>query len=184
MYALAWFEMLRRFSVSEDAFNNCCSIFVLGKVKLGGERSAWERKGCWLRLRLVINLLISQNYCEPGSNLIPPRYLLIQHPSTPPHEPHPMPSLPYELLVMICSYLANSDLKNARLASPTLSEICEKFLYRHMVLKPNMESFRHLDLVSKHPRYRHYVESLDCCGHPLFYNVSEKVAAAAVAYKP
>lgn len=88
--------------------------------------------------------------------------------------PHAMPSLPYELLVMVCSYLAHSDLKNARLASPTLSEICEKFLYRHMVLKPNVESFRHLDLVSNHPRYRNYVESLDCCGHPLYYNVSER----------
>ncbi|MCJ1348652.1 hypothetical protein MMC31_006885, partial [Peltigera leucophlebia] len=84
-----------------------------------------------------------------------------------------MPSLPYELLVMICSYLAIAELKNARLASPTLNEICEKLLYRHMVLKPNVESFRRLDLVSNHPRYRHYVESLDCCGHPLYYNISE-----------
>lgn len=85
-----------------------------------------------------------------------------------------MPSLPYELLVMICSYLAIPQLKIARLASPTLSEICEKFLYRHMVLKPNVESFRRLDLVSNHPRYRHYVESLDCCGYPLYYNISER----------
>lgn len=84
-----------------------------------------------------------------------------------------MASLPYELLVMVCSYLAIPELKNTRLASPTLSEICEKFLYRHMVLKPNVESFRHLDLVSNHPRYRYYVESLDCCGYPLYYNISE-----------
>lgn len=84
-----------------------------------------------------------------------------------------MPSLPYELLVMICGYLAIPELKNTRLASPTLSEICEKLLYRHIVLKPNVESFRRLDLISNHPRYCHYIESLDCCGQPLYYNISE-----------
>ena len=71
-------------------------------------------------------------------------------------------SLPFpaELLQEICKNLDRPDLKTCRLVSHDFSYAAEISLFRHILLKRNVESFMRLRLIAGHPRFSQLVKSL------------------------
>lgn len=85
---------------------------------------------------------------------------------------------PAEVVQMICTGLSTADLKSMRLVCRKLSHMVAPSLYRSILLKPNVGSFRRMQSIAAHPRFRNYVKTLVYSGimlQPLGkYSMSEK----------
>ena len=77
-------------------------------------------------------------------------------------------AMPVELLHQICEYLPQPDLKNFRLVCTYFRFIAEKFLFRHILLRRNPESFTRLRLIADHLDIRNHVKSL--CYDPRLFS--------------
>ncbi|KAM0799844.1 hypothetical protein BDR22DRAFT_854438 [Usnea florida] len=77
-------------------------------------------------------------------------------------------AMPVELLQQICKNLLQPDLKNCRLVCKHIRFTAEKFLFRHILLRRNPESFRRLRLIADHPEIRNHVRSL--CYDPRLFS--------------
>ena len=80
-------------------------------------------------------------------------------------------AMPVELLHQICEDLNKPDLKNCRLVCRYFRSTAEKFLFRHILLRRNVESFMRLRLIADHPEIRNHVKSL--CYDPRLFPTSQ-----------
>ena len=77
-------------------------------------------------------------------------------------------AMPVELLHQICENLTQPDLRNCRLVCRHFRFTAEKFLFRHILLRRNAESFMRLRLIANHPEIRNHVRSL--CYDPRLFS--------------
>lgn len=66
-------------------------------------------------------------------------------------------SAPPEIMDEICQQLAAPELKAARLVCRSFNPVAEKYLFRQILVKINLSSFRKLAFISRHPTLCHHV---------------------------
>lgn len=68
----------------------------------------------------------------------------------------------------ICYQLPSQDLKRVRLVCKALDYSAQRALFRLVWLRANIDSFHHLDLISRHPVLRHHVTTIHHSGEMLY----------------
>ena len=77
-------------------------------------------------------------------------------------------ALPQEILQLFCKYLDRSDLRSVRLASKALNDAAEIWLFRHIYLRRNTDSFCRLRKVSSSPHLAKLVKAITYSGKMLW----------------
>ena len=97
-------------------------------------------------------------------------------------------AMPVEMFHQICENLTQPDLKSCHLVCRHFRFTAEKFLFRHILLRRNAESFMRLRLIANHPEIRNHVRSL--CYDPRLFRSSrlcesfEKWNSAVLGHEP
>lgn len=69
-------------------------------------------------------------------------------------------NLPEAVRNCICRHLPSQDLKRVRLVCKELDFSAQRALFQLVCLRPNIDSFHNLDLISRHPVLRRHVETI------------------------
>ncbi len=69
-------------------------------------------------------------------------------------------STPPEMMEEICQYLTTEELKTARLICRSFDPVAQKYLFKAITVKTNLESFQKLSSISQHPILKNLIQKV------------------------